>query len=132
MRHARGDLRAGHTAVQIEHLGSDLLHNIRGALDGHQFVVESVAATYDFDIIQVVAVNGGKGNAGVVHLAGEDFISEEPVAKDAAVAVGAEKTLSSGDVNKVAEESVHGIVLLFAVIDVFGVFVDLVAAKHSL
>jgi hypothetical protein len=27
---------------------------------------------------------------------------------------------------------VHGIVLLFAVVDVFGVFVDLVAAKHSL
>ena len=79
-----------------------------------------------------MAVNGGKGNAGVVHLAGEDFISEEPVAKDAAVAVGAEKTLSSGDVNKVAEKSVHGIVLLFAVVDVFGVFVDLVAAKHSL
>lgn len=79
-----------------------------------------------------MAVNGGKSNASIIHLASEDFISEEPVSKDAAVAIGAEKTLSSGDINKVAKESVHRIVLLFAVIDVFGVFIDLIASKHSL
>lgn len=129
---ARGDLRAGHAAVQVEHLGSDLLHYIRGTLDGHQLVVQGVAATDNLDLVKVVAVDCGKGDAGVVHLAGEHLIAEEPVAEDAAVAVGAEQTLSSGDVNKVAEELVHGVVLLLTVVKMFGVFVDLVAAEHSL
>ena len=85
---ALSNLRSRNSAALHKDLGTDLLGNLRRSFLGKQLVVEAVAATENFHIIDEVGVNGWQANTAVVHLAGEDLISEEIVSKDAAVRVG--------------------------------------------
>lgn len=83
-----------------------------------------VAATDDFNIVKIVRVDGWQADATVVHLASENFISEEIVAKKTSVAVGEIVRLSHGDINKIAKKNVHAVVLLSDIVDVLSVLVN--------
>ena len=130
--HSLGDFRAGHAAVQVQHLGSNLLHDISCALDGHQLVVKSFATADDLNIVDVVAIDGGQAHTAVVHLASEHFVAEEPVTEDTAIAVRTVQALSSGNIDELTKESMHGVVLLLHIVDVLSVHVNLVVAEDSL
>ena len=83
-------------------------------------------------LTDVLGVERRDGDATPVHLPGENFITEEPVAKDATVAVGTVEALSAGDVWEITQDRVHGIVLFLHVVEVTSVLVDLKRADHSL
>jgi hypothetical protein len=132
MAHSLGDFTARHSAVKVEHLSADLLHDVGGGLHRSELVVKSVPGADNFDIVHVVGVDCGKGDAAVVHLAREHLVAKEPVAEDSTVGVRAVKTLLSSDINKVTKHAVHTVVLFLDIIQVFGVHIDLVVTKHSL
>lgn len=132
MAHAARDLGSWHAAVKVEHLRSDLLHDIRGRLDRHKLGPEDVAGAHNLRLRHILTVVGRHSSAAPVHLTGEDLITKEPVAKDAAVAVWAVQALSTSDIDQVTEQRVHRVVLLAHIVQVRAVLIDLVAAHHSL
>jgi hypothetical protein len=71
--------------IQVEHLLSNLLHQLRTRLQSEQFVVKGVPASDNFDIIDVVAINSWQAHSTVIHLSGEDFIAVEPVSENATI-----------------------------------------------
>jgi hypothetical protein len=96
------DLTARHPSVKVKHLGTNLLHNISSRLNIHELVVKGVTSTYNFNIIHVVGINGGEGNATVVNLAIETFISEEIVSKNTTVRVRTIQALLTSDIREVS------------------------------
>jgi len=90
------------------------------------------AAADNFNITQIVGVDGWQADTAVVHLTGEDLIAEEVVSEDTAVRVSEVVRVSHGYVWKVSEKSVHRVVLLFDIIEMLSVFVDSVRAEHVL
>lgn len=130
--HAGGDLRAGQTAAEGQHLLADLVVNFIGGLELHQGVVEGVAATDNLDIVHVVGVDGGEADAAVVHLASENLISEEVVAEKTGVGVGVVFGVSHGHIDEVTEHGVHRVVLLLHVVQVLGVLVNSERSEHVL
>jgi len=87
VRDAFGDFRARHSAIEVKHLRSNLLHHIWSRLDWHQFVPEHVTGTNYLNFIDVVSVKGRNGDTCPIHLSGEHFIAEEPIAEDSTVAI---------------------------------------------
>lgn len=132
MGNALGDLAAWHSAVELEDLVTDGVGNLAGRLLVQELVVESVTPSEHLHVIQEMRIDSGEAHSAVVHLSGEDFVSEEVVAKDTAVGVSVVERVASGDVDQVSEESVHGVVLFLHVIQVLSVLVDSVGAEHVL
>ena len=87
VRDAFGDFRARHSAIEVKHLRSNLLHHIWSRLDRHQFVPEHVTGTNYLNFIDVVSVKSRNGDTCPIHLSGEHFIAEEPIAEDSTVAI---------------------------------------------
>lgn len=83
-----------------------------------------VTATDNFDVAEVVTVDGGEAGTAVVHLTGEDLVTEEVVTEDSTVRVGEVVGISHGHIREITEESVHRVVLLFDIVEVLGVLVD--------
>jgi len=132
LANARGNLRASQSSAKREHLGADLsIHGVR-LLQLQKIVVKSVAATNNLDVVDEVRVDSGQADAAIVHLTGENFIAEEIVAEEARVGVGVVLTVANGDINEVAEQGVHGVVLLLDIVEVLGVLINSVGAKHVL
>ena len=88
VRDTLGDLGARHSAVEVEHLGSDLLEDIRAGLDAHQLIVELVSCADDLNIVKVVGIDGGETDTAIVHLTSEDFVAKEVVTENAAIGIG--------------------------------------------
>lgn len=129
---AGGNLRSVDTSASRDQLGANLLVNSLVRLDIEERVPEVVSATNNLNIIQVVTVNGGQASTAVVHLSGEDLVTEEVVTKDAAIGVGEVVGLGHSDIGQVTEEGVHAVVLLLNIIEMLGVLVNSVGAKHVL
>jgi hypothetical protein len=91
-----------------------------------------VAASNDLDVVQVVAVDSGQADTAVVHLAGEDLVTEEVVTENAGVGVSEVVGLSHSHIGQVTEECVHGVVLLLDIVEMLSVLVDSVGAEHVL
>ena len=72
-------------SVQIEVLLTNLLHQLRARLQGEQLIIQRVAASHHFHVVDEVGVDCRQTYAAVVHLPGKNFIPKEPVAEDAAV-----------------------------------------------
>jgi len=87
VRDTLGDLGAGHSAVKVEHLRSNLLEDIGAGLDAHQLIVELVPCTDDFNIIKVVSIDGGEPNTAIVHLSSEHFVAKEVVTEYTAIGI---------------------------------------------
>ena len=113
-----------HSSAQVKDLLSDLVGDLISGLSGQEGVVKVVSASVYLHIVQVVGVDGGQADAAVVHLSGEDFIAEEVVTENAAVRVSVVLGVGSGDIDEVAQEGVHGVVLLLDIIQVLSVLVD--------
>jgi len=79
-----------------------------------------------------VTVDGWKANTTVVHLSGEDFISEEVVTEHTAVRVGKVLGVSQCNIRQVTEHGVHRVVLLVDVIQMTSVLINSVGAEQVL
>ena len=79
-----------------------------------------------------MGVDGWEANTAVVHLSGEDLVTEEVVSENTAVGVGHVVGVSSGDIWEGTEKSVHGVVLLVDIVEVLSMLVDSVSAEHVL
>lgn len=98
--YAFGNFAARYTASLLEHLGADFC--VRNSLVftvAHELVVEVVAASDDFNIVQVVRVDSGKAHTAVVHLTSEDFVSEEVVSEESGVTVCEVVAVSYGHID---------------------------------
>jgi hypothetical protein len=128
-----GNFRARDTTALLDHLLSDL--TVSGGLAlgvSHEGVVDVVARTDNFNIVHVVTVDSGEAHTAVVHLSGEDFVSEEVVSEKSTVRVGMEQSFCHSDINEISEKRVHGVVLLFGIIEVLSMLVNSEASKHML
>ena len=126
------DLRPWHSAVEIKHLWSNLLHDIRCCLNAHKFVPKDVTSTNNLMLTDELAIESWHGHTTPVHLPSENLIAEEPVAEDATVAVGAVQTLCTSDVWKVTKHGVHRIVLFLHIIKMCCMLVDFILTNHAL
>ena len=89
-----------------------------------------VAATNNFDIVKVMRVDSWEANTTVVHLTSEDLVTEEVVSENTTVTVGEVVRLSHGNIWKITKKSVHTVVLLLNIIEVFSMLVDSEGTKH--
>ena len=89
-----------------------------------------VAATNNFDIVEVMRVDSWEANTAVVHLTSEDLVTEEVVSENTTVTVGKVVGLSHGNIWKITKKSVHAVILLLNIIEVFSMLVDSEGAKH--
>jgi len=126
------NLTSVNSSVEEQELGTNFLVDFLGGLGKHELVVEGIAATDHFDVVEVVRVDGGKADTAVVHLSGEHLVTVEVVAENAAVGVGIVVSIGVGDINEISEKGVHGVVLLLDIVEVLSVLVDAVVTEHVL
>jgi len=105
-------------------LATDILVDLQISLFGKKAVPEMVAATNNLNVVQVVRVDSWEADTTVVHLACEDFVSEKVVSEKTAVAVSEVVGLSHSHIGEIAEKSMHAVVLLLDIVEVFSVLVD--------
>ena len=79
-----------------------------------------------------MGVDCWKRDSTVVHLSGENFVSEKPIAKYATITVGTEQTLLSCYIGQIAYHSMHAVVLFLHVVQMFAILIDLIVTKNSL
>ena len=127
-----GNLGSVESAAEGKDLATDVLVNVGVVLLALEGLEQVGAATDNLNVVQEVRVDGGQADTAVVHLTGEDFVTEEVVSEETGVRVGEVVAVSSGDINELTEESVHGVVLLLDVVKVLSVLVDSVGAEHVL
>ena len=132
MANSIGYLRSCHSSIEVKHLRSDLLHDIRGRLNRHQLIPEDIPGTNYLDFLHKFSIVGEDMNTAEVHVTGEYFISKEPISKNSTVTVRTKQALSSGDINQVSKHDMHTIILLQVIIEVLSVPLDVVIANHSL
>jgi len=80
-----GDLTSWESSAELDHLFTDFGVDGLWALGGQKLVVEVVSASDALDIVEVVRVDGWEANTAVVHLSGENFVSEEVVTEETSV-----------------------------------------------
>ena len=127
-----GNFTASDASAESEHLETDLISDVAMMLGIHHGVVEMVSASVDLDVVDVLSVSGQKVDTAVVHLSGEDLVSEEVVTEETTVRVSEVVTVLLGDIDKIAELGVQCIVLFLRVIKMGSVFVNSVGAHHAL
>lgn len=127
-----GNLASWDSSAESEHVLTNFGVDGFWRLGGQELVVEVVSASDDLNIVQVVGVDGWEANTAVVHLSGEDLVTEEVVSENTAVGVGHVVGVSSGDIWEGTEKSVHGVVLLVDIVEVLSMLVDSVSAEHVL
>jgi len=104
---ALSDLTARNAAANGEDLVTDLCGNFSWSLTCDKFVVKLVTATEDLDVVEEVGVDGRKADTAVVHLSGEDLVTEEVVSEDTAIRVGVIEGLSDGNIGEISKKCVH-------------------------
>jgi len=120
------------SSVEEQELGTNFLVDFVGGLGKHELVVEGIAATDHFDVVEVVRVDGGEADTAVVHLSGEHLVTVEVVSENAAVGVSIVVSVGVGDINEISEKSVHRVVLLLDIVKVLSVLVNAVVTEHVL
>ena len=91
-----------------------------------------VSSTDDLNIVHVVTIDGWQADTAVVHLSSEDLISEEIVSENTAVRVSEIVGIGPGNIWKITEHGVHGVVLLVHIVEVTGVLIDSVGTEEVL
>ena len=130
--HTPSNFRARHSSVKIEHLWANLLHAVRCRLDAHELVPQYISGPDDLYIVDVIGIESRHCHSAPVHLSGKDLIAKQPVAENSTVRVGTVKAFGPSYIDKVAEQRVHGIVLLLDIIQMGAMLVDLITANHAL
>jgi hypothetical protein len=127
-----GNLRSWESSAKLEHvLTNVLVHGLWG-LGGEEFVVKVVSTSDNLDVVEVMRVDGWKADSAVVHLSGEDLVTEEVVSEKSSITVWEVVGLSSSDIWEITEEGVHGVVLLVAVVEMLSMLIDSVGSEHVL
>ena len=132
VRNSSSNFSSWNSSSHLEHVLSDLLVDILWCLSSEKGVVHGVSSSDDLDVIKVMGPDGWEADTAIVHLSGEDFVSEEVVTEKTTVRVSHIVSISSGNINQVSEKSVHGVVLLVDIIEMFSVLVDSVSTEHVL
>lgn len=127
-----GDFASGDSSSELEDLFSDSEVDLLWLVLVQQVVVHLVSGSDDLGFLEVVGLDGHWADSGVVHVSGEDLVSEEVVAPETAVRVSEVVGIVSGDINELSEDGVEGVVLLLSVVQVAGVLVDSVVAVDFL
>ena len=127
-----GDLGSWESSAKLEHVLTDVVVHGLWGLGGKEFVVKVVSTSDNLDVVEVMRVDGWETNSAVVHLSCEYLISEEVVTEKTGITVSEVMGLSSGDIWKISEESVHGVVLLVDVIKMLSVLINSVRPEHVL
>ena len=132
MSNALGDLASRDSPSSTEHLLSDISHDILSIFGSEELVIKGVSASEDLNVIKIVTIDGRKAHAAIIHLSDEDFVSKEVVSEYTAVAVGHVVRVSAGNVDELAEENMHRVILLFDVIEVLCMLINSVRTEHIL
>ena len=132
VRDSLSNLRSGDSASSLDHLLSNFSVDLVVRLEVHQLIVEVVSATDDFDIVDVVTIDGWQANTAVVHLSGENLVTEEVVSEDTTIRVGEVVRVSSGHIWKISEHGVHRVVLLVHIIEMSSILINSVRAEQVL
>ena len=96
-----GNLTSWDSSAELKHILTNSRVDRRWSLSGHELVVEVVSTSDNFNIVEIVSVDGWKANTAIVHLSSENFVAIEPVAENATVRVGRVQTLLPSDIRKV-------------------------------
>jgi len=132
VRDSSGDLSSWKSSSKLEHVLSNLLVDFFWSFSSEKLVVHGVSSSDDLNIVKIMGPGGWEADTAIVHLSGEDFISEEVVTEETTVRVGHVVGISSGNVWQVTEKSVHGVVLFVDIIEMFSVLINSVSTEHVL
>ena len=132
VRNSSSDFSSWNSSSHLEHILSNLLVNILWSLSSEKGVVHHVSSSDDLDVIKVMSPDSWEADTAIVHLSGEDFVSEEVVTEKTTVRVSHVVSVSSSNVNQVTEKGVHGVVLFVDIIEMFSVLVDSISTEHVL
>lgn len=132
MSNSLGNLTSWESSAELEDVLTDIGVNRLWGLGGQELVVEVVSASDALNIIEIMRVDGWETHTAIVHLSSEDFVSEEVVTEKAGVRVSEVVRVSSGDINEVSEKSVHGVVLLVHIIQMFSMLINSIRSEHVL
>lgn len=125
MRQALGSLRSVDATTEGQQLRTDLsVHFVVTLRAVHKIVVNLVATTDDLNIVNIMRVDSGQADTAIVHLTGENFVSEEVVSEKCTVRVGVVEGISHGDINEITKENVHRVVLFPGIIEMSSILVD--------
>ena len=131
-RNSLGNLVSWDSSSEGKHVLTNFLIDGFWRLGGQELVVEIVSTSDNLNIVQVVRVDGWEANTAVVHLSGENLVTEEVVSENTAVGVGHVVGIGSGNIWKGTKESVHRVVLLVNIIEMLSILVNSVFAEHVL
>jgi len=132
MSNSLGNLTSWESSAELEHVLTDIGVNRLWGLGGQELVVEVVSASDALNIIEIMRVDGWETHTAIVHLSSEDFVSEEVVTEKTGVRVSEVVRVSSGDINEVSEKSVHRVVLLVHIIQMFSMLINSIRSEHVL
>ena len=83
-----GPFTASHVASLLEYWSSDsLVDNVGVVVEVHAVIVETVACSNNFNIVNVMTVDSGHADSAVVHLSNKDFITEEVISPKSTVRI---------------------------------------------
>lgn len=82
MRDSLSSLRSLDSSTLEENLRSDGVHRLVDADLVEEFVVKLVSCSENFDVVYVMAIDGGHHHAAVGHLPGEDLVTKEVVSEN--------------------------------------------------
>jgi hypothetical protein len=123
---------SGNSSSKLNHLCTNFLVKSNSGLIIQELVVQIVSASDDFNIVEVMSIDGRHVNTTVVHLSSEDFVSKEVVSEDTSIRVSVVMAVSSGDIYEVTKQSVHRVVLLVDIIQMLSILINSVGSEHVL
>jgi len=103
VRNSLGDLTSWKSTTKLQHVGSNISIDGCWSLSIKKGVVKMVSSTDNLNIIDVMTVDSWQANTAVVHLSGEDFVTEEVVSENTTVRVSEIVRVSSSDIWKVSK-----------------------------
>jgi len=95
----------------------------------HKSIVEVIASSDDLNIVDVVSIDSGETYTAIVHLAGENLVTEEVISENGGVTVGHVVTLGNGHIWEISEKCVHRVVLFVSSVKMFSILLDVVATE---
>ena len=107
VRNSLGNLTSWKSSSKGKHVLTNLAIDGFWCLRSQERVVEEVSASDDLNIVKIMRVDGWKANSAIVHLSGENLVTEEVVCEETTVRVGHVVSIGSSDVWKITKERVH-------------------------
>jgi len=101
------NLTSWQSTTNLEHVLADIGIDRSWSLSIEESIVEVVATTDHFNVVDIVAVDGWQADTTIVHLSSEHFVSEEVVTEDTTVRVGEIVRIGSGHIWQVTKHGMH-------------------------